>query len=130
TARRPGPVLDRGADGGSVAVEQDRDDEKPPATRDDRTPDKQPDVVPGKARGDGHELVGDRRQTFANDDQGAPLGIGSTEGFDLVAQAIEIDQPLPERVIEQGADRVAEQASGSGSDRAPGREQPGVAAKR
>src|SRR5450756_809102 len=82
--------LDPHPDPFAVTVEQDSDHEEAAAPGDDRAQHKQPDVVAGKARGDGHELVGDRCQALADDDQGAPFGIGCTEGFDLAAKAIEL----------------------------------------
>src|SRR6266566_5692748 len=122
---QPKALLDLGTDGIAITVEQDRDSEEPAAAGDDRTQYEQPDIVAGKARCDGHELVGNRRQTLADDDPGAPLRIAGAEGLDLVAKAIEIDQPMPDRVIEHGADRVAEYASGNRSNRAQGCKQPG-----
>src|SRR6202048_4785433 len=122
---QPEAFLDLGTDHVTIAVEQDRDEKEPAATGDDRAQHEQPDIVAGKARGDGHELIGNRRQTFADDDPGAPFGIAGAERFDLVAKAIETDQPMPDRIIEHRADRVAEHAAGNRSNRAQGRKQPG-----
>ena len=118
------PLFQFAPDQVAVAVEQDGDHEEAPAARDDRAQDEQPDIVAGKARGDGHELVGDRRQPLQQDDHRAPFGIGGAEGLDLVAETVEIDEPVPDRIVEQRADRVSEHAAGHRRDRADGREPP------
>src|SRR5271156_4110843 len=69
--------LDPDANPLAVAIEQYRDHKEPPASRDDRAQHEQPDIVAGKAGGDGHELEGNRRQALADDDPGAPRRVGS-----------------------------------------------------
>src|SRR4051794_25628345 len=103
--------LDAHPDPFAVAVEQNSDHEEAPTASNDRAQDEEPDVIAGKARGNSHELVGDRCQTLADDDQGAPFGIGCTEGFDLAAEAIKFDQPMPEGIIKQRTDGIAENAA-------------------
>ena len=77
----------------AVAIEQESQQEKARATRHNRQNDEQAEIVTGKARRDRHDLVGDRRQPLDQDDPGAPLRVSRAEGFDLVAVAVEMDQP-------------------------------------
>src|ERR1700722_14561198 len=58
-----------------ISVEQNRYHEEASTAGNDRQQDKHPDIVAAKSRGDGHELVGDRRQTLYQDDHCAPFGI-------------------------------------------------------
>src|SRR5437764_1075146 len=88
----------------AVSVEQDRDHEETPAPRNDRQQHKQPDVIVGEARGDGDQLVGDRRQALEQYDPRAVFGIAGTKRLDLVAIAVKLDQPVPERIVQQRAD--------------------------
>ena len=79
----------------AVAVEQEASKIEPHAARDDRQHDEQAEVEAGKPRSDGHDLVGDRGQPLEQDDPGAVMRIGGAERLDLVAVAVEPDQPLP-----------------------------------
>src|SRR5580693_4907650 len=54
--------LEFGANDVAIAVEQDGADEKTHPATDQRAENEQPDIVAGKTRGDGHELVWNRRQ--------------------------------------------------------------------
>src|SRR5262249_10183575 len=105
----------------AVAVEQERFGIKPHAARDDRQQHEQDEIVPSKARGNGHDLIGDRSETFDENDPTAPLGVGSTECVDLVTVAIEVDQPESDGVVEYRADEVAEHSAGDRRQRAYGR---------
>src|SRR5664279_1477318 len=97
--------LDPDPDPFAVAVEQDRDHEEAAAAGNDRAQHEQPDVKAGKPRGDGYELVGNRRQPLADDDQGAPFGVGGAERLDLAAETVKFDQPMSDRIVEQRPDR-------------------------
>src|ERR1700757_323478 len=85
---------------------------------DDRAKDEQPDIETGKARRDGDELVGDRREPLADDDQCAPCRIAGAEGLDLVGEVVDLDQPMAERVIKQCANGIAQDAAEHGCHRA------------
>src|SRR5450759_3296717 len=97
------PLFDEIARTHAVAVQQERQHEEAAGARNDRKDDEQPKIVAGKAGGDGHDLIGDRGQPLEQDDPGTPLRISGAEGLDLVAIAVELDQPAADRVIEQRA---------------------------
>src|ERR1700727_2211986 len=90
-------LFDLGADHIAIAIEHNRNDEKTTTPGDDRAQDEEPDIVAGEARGDGDELVGDRRQPLQQDDNAAPLGMGGAKGFDLVAVMIKMNETIPDR---------------------------------
>src|SRR3954453_22580801 len=87
------PLLDDGARLGAIAVEQKSQQIEADAAGDERQPDEHPEIIAGKTRGDRDDLIGDRRQAFEQDDPGPPLRIGGPERLDLVAVAVELDQP-------------------------------------
>ena len=89
--------------------EQRREAEEPRPAGEDRQDDEPEQVVAREARRDGHELVGDRRQAFQQDDPVAVLGIGRAEGLRALVEPVELEQPCADRIVEQRADRVAEQ---------------------
>src|SRR3989304_7866525 len=82
------------------------------AARHKRQDDEQQEVVAGKSGGDGDDLVRDGRDALEQDDPGAPMRIGLAKGLDLVAVAVKLDQPAADRVVEVGADGLAEDATG------------------
>src|SRR5262245_29030370 len=90
------PFFDDRARLRAVAVEQERLDIKSHAARDDRQHDEQEQIVAGEARRNGHDLVGDRGEPLEQDDPAAPLRVSRTERVDLVAVAVELDQPEPD----------------------------------
>src|SRR5579872_142340 len=102
----------------AITIEQERQQKEAGAARNDRKDDKQPEIVPGKARRDCDNLVGDRREPLEQNDPGAPLRISGAKGLDLVAIAVEMNEPGAERVIQQRADRIAENAAGNRGKRA------------
>src|SRR4051794_9842987 len=69
------PFLDDAACARAVAVEQESFSKKARAARDQRQDDEQAEIITGKARRDRHELVGDRRQPFKQNDEGAVLRV-------------------------------------------------------
>ena len=79
-------------------VERARHKEEPSAARQRRKHDEQREVIAEQAAGDRDELIGDRRHTFDKNYQPAPLGVGLLQRIHLCAVAIEVDEPLPERV--------------------------------
>ncbi len=103
--------FDSNLDPFTIAIEQDRGHEEASTAGDDREQDKQPYIVAGEAGGDRDQLVGDRCHALHQDDQGAPLRIGGAECLDLAAKTVQVDQPVPDGVIEQCADGVAEDAA-------------------
>src|SRR5690349_13610177 len=107
-------LLDPHPDPFAVAVEQDRSQEEAQAAGNDREQREQGNVIARETRGDGHELVWDWRQPLEQDYQRAPLRVLDAKSLDLVAETIEMDQPLPDGIIEQRADRVAEHAADHG----------------
>ena len=100
----------------AIAMEQEGEQIKPHAARNDRHDDEQSNVKPGKSRSDGHDLIGDRRQPLEQDDPCPVMRIGFAERLHLVAVAVEIDQPLPDAGVERRADEIAEEPAGDRSD--------------
>src|SRR5262245_41784171 len=92
-----------------VAVQQKRQYEETGAARDDRKKQKQPEIVAGKARRNGHDLIGNWRKALKKDDPAAPVRIGVAKSLHLVAVAIDLDQPSTNRIIENCTDSVTEQ---------------------
>ena len=121
----PKPLLDDGARLGAIAVEQKSQQIEADAAGDERQPDEHPEIIAGEARGDRDDFVGDRRQALEQDDPGPPLRVGGAERLDLVAIAVELDQPVPDGIVEQRADRIAEHASGDRREGADMRVEPG-----
>src|ERR1700689_2488889 len=96
------PLFDDAAGTLAIAVEQKSFDKEPRAAGDQRQHDEQRKIVSGKARGDSDELVGDRRKPFDEDHQRAVLRVSRPERLDFIAIAIELDEPVPERVVKHG----------------------------
>src|SRR5262245_4772965 len=119
------PFFDDRARLRAVAAEQERLDIKSHAARDDRQQHEQEQIVAGEARCNGHDLVGDRGEPLEQDDPAAPLHVSRTKRVDLVAVAVELDQPEPDRIVEHGADEIAEHAAGHRRHGAHGRVEPG-----
>jgi hypothetical protein len=82
----------------------------------------------GKARRDGDQLVGQRRETLADDHPGAVLGVPLLERDQVVAHLIDPNQPLAQTVEQEGADGIAHRAAQHRPQRAPGRQGPGALA--
>src|SRR5262249_55699523 len=78
------------------------------AARRDRGEDEDEEIELRGAARDRHELVGDRRQALDEDDPKPPLGVGELEVLVALRHAVEVDEPLPERLVKEIADRVAE----------------------
>ena len=95
------PLLDEVADRLAVDAQQLGLEEEARAAGDDRQQHEHEEVVAGEARGDGHDLEGDRRQALDQDDPGAPFGVGRAERLDALAIAIGRDQPMADRVVEE-----------------------------
>ena len=113
-------LLDETADRLAVDAQEFGLEEEARAARDEGQHHEHEKVVAGEARSDGHDLERDRREPLDQDHPGAPLGIGLAERFDPLAIAVERDQPLAERVVEERADGVAENAAehrGDGTDK-------------
>src|SRR5688572_15789466 len=117
-------LLDEPADRLSVDAQQLRLEEEARAAGDERQNHEHEEIIAGKARSDGHDLERDRRQALDQDHPRAPFGIGLAEGLDALAIAVERDQPLAERVVEQRADGIAENAAKHRGDSADERVQP------
>ena len=94
----PKPLLDDHAGLRAVAVEQKSQQIEADAARDERQPEEHPEIVTGKARGDCYNFIRNRREALEQNDPGAPLRIGAAEGIDLIAIAVQLDQPVPDRV--------------------------------
>src|SRR5262245_58357159 len=109
-------LLDEPADRLAVDAQQLSLEEEARAAGDERQHDEHEKVVAGKSRGDRHDLERNRGQAFDQNDPGAPFGIGLAEGLNALAIAIERDQPVAERVVEQRADGVADHAAEHRSD--------------
>src|SRR5262245_25492645 len=105
----------------AIAVQEKRQHKKSSTAGDDRKQSKQPKVVAGKSGCNCHDLVGDRGQTLEQDDPGAPLGVSLTKRLDLVAVAIELDQPGAYGIVEKRPDGIAEQSARNRRDCAPRR---------
>src|ERR1044071_8271894 len=116
--------LDEFSDRLAEVTEKLRLQEEPRAARDDGQHYEHEKVVAGKARGDGHDLVGDRGHALDQDDPRAPSGVGRAEGFHAVAIAIDRDQPMPDRVVEECPDGIAENAAEHRCDGANERVEP------
>src|ERR1035437_4919940 len=116
------PFLDDVARELPLAVEQESQQKKTHSTRDNRQKKEQNEIVARKSGRNGHDLIGDRRQALDHDDPGAPLRVSGAEGFDLIAVAVEMDQPGADRVIKQPPDPLADDAAGDGGTRARGGE--------
>jgi hypothetical protein len=69
----------------AVAVEQECLYVKPHPARDDRQQHEQEEIITGKARRNGYDLIRDRGQSLDQDDPAAPLRVGCAEGVDPVA---------------------------------------------
>src|ERR1700704_3511759 len=113
------PLLDEIADRLAIITQALGLEEEAGAARDDGKHEEGQKVIAGKARGDGHNLVGDGRHALDQDDPGAPFGVGRAKGVDALAIAIDRDQPMADRVVEQRADGVADEAAehrGDGAD--------------
>ena len=112
-------LLDEIADRLAVDAQQLRLEEEARAARDEGQHHEHEKVVAGEAGGDGHDLERDWREPLDQDHPRAPFGIGLAERLDALAIAVERDQPLAERVVEERADGVAENAAkhrGDGAD--------------
>src|SRR5215831_14462541 len=120
------PLLDDDSSTVAIAVEQERLQIETHAARNDREQHERNDRISGEPGRDGDDLVGNRRHALDQDDPGTPLRIGFAERLDFVAVAIELDQPLADRIIQHGADEVAEQAAEYRGPGAESRVAPGL----
>src|SRR5262245_48193410 len=112
-------LLDEAADRLAVDAQQFSLEEEARAAGDERQYDEHEKVVAGKSGGNGYDLERDWGQALDQYDPGPPFGIGLAKRLDALAIAVERDQPLSERVVEQRADGVAEHAAeyrGDGAD--------------
>jgi hypothetical protein len=110
----PEPPLDEDARLLAPEIEERRQEIRAHAADDDRKHDEPEQIIAGEARSDGDDLVGNRRRALDQDDLVAPLCVGGAEGFQLVAIAVEPDEKLAERVVEQRADGVAQKPAEHG----------------
>jgi hypothetical protein len=106
-------------------VDQSRQHEEPRAARDQRQQQEQEEIVAQQPRDDGDELVGNGREALHQDEGPAPFVVEDAQGVDFLGIAVKADQPLPERVVEGGADIVAENAARDRGDGANPGVEPG-----
>src|ERR1700687_4419263 len=92
----------------AVAVQQECHREEAHGARHDRKDDEQRKIVAGEARGNGHQFVRDRGESLEEDNQGPPTRILLAEYLNLATEAVDMDQPAADRVIEQRANRIAD----------------------
>src|ERR1700741_1083204 len=102
------PFLDDAACARAIAVEQESFSKEARAARDQRENDEQRKIVAGKAGRNRHDLIRDRREPFEQDDQASVLRVSRAKRFDLVAIAVEMNEPGADGVVERGADEIAE----------------------
>src|SRR5581483_6314308 len=81
------PLLDERADRLAEMAQQFRLEKEARAARDERQHDEHEEVIAGETRGDGDDLVGDRRHALDEDDPRPPFGISRAEGLDALAIA-------------------------------------------
>src|ERR1051326_5450647 len=105
------PLLDDLACSQTVPAEQECGEIEPHPARDNRAHDEQEQVEPGKTGDDRHQLVGYRRDALEQDDPRPVAAIGFAKGIDLVAEAVDVNEPVSNRIIEYRPDEVADQAA-------------------
>src|SRR5579864_8343937 len=64
----------------AIPAEQERLEIEPQPARHEGTHDEKPDIIAGKSHRDGDELIGYRRDAFAQNDQGAPTRYRLADG--------------------------------------------------
>src|SRR3954451_1975867 len=92
-------------------VEQRRQDEEACSSRDQRQQDEESKIIAEEPADDRHELERNRRESLHQNECRAPFLVELPDGVDLLRITVERNQPVPDRIEQKRADRVAESAA-------------------